>query len=158
MRAIWITAVLAFPVATAAASIADEPVDESIYDIDESCVSLRDVRQTEILDARHILFRMRGGRTFINVTSYACDGMDRRSLIALEAGMGDRLCRLDKVAVVNGSNMGVTGRCELTRFEPLNETQVEAVQEAIAARARARKVPRVGRVTTPTAPPAAGGG
>jgi hypothetical protein len=143
MRARWVVWVLLAAEAAGAGSIADEPVDEAGYDQRRNCVARRDLRRIEILDSRHLVFRLRDGSKLMNATLNACDGMRPDAVLRIRSWDGQQFCRLDDVSVIDAF---MPGHCELSWFEPVTDAQLEVVREAIAARARDRLVRRPGVV------------
>ena len=111
---------------------ADPPVyelDEEDFAIDregERCISTRNIRDTDILDERTILFRMRGGDYFVNYLRNDCPGLVREERFSYRSS-GGRLCQVDMIRVLEqfGGFIQEGMSCGLGVFYPISEEEAE---------------------------------
>ena len=111
---------------------ADAPVyvlDEEDFAIDregERCVNVRNIRDTDILDERTILFRMRGGDYFVNYLRHDCPGLAREERFSYRIS-GGRLCQVDMIRVIEqfGGFIQEGMSCGLGVFYPITEEEAE---------------------------------
>ena len=111
---------------------ADPPVyelDEEDFAIDregERCINTRNIRSTDILDERTILFRMRGGDYFVNYLRNDCPGLVREERFSYRSS-GGRLCQVDMIRVLEqfGGFIQEGMSCGLGAFYPISEEEAE---------------------------------
>ena len=111
---------------------ADAPVyelDEEDFAIDregERCINTRNIRNTDILDARTILFRMRGGDYFVNYLRHDCRALVREERFSYRT-TGGRLCQVDTIRVIEqfGGFIQEGMSCGLGAFYPITEEEAE---------------------------------
>ena len=111
---------------------ADPPVyelDEEDFAIDregERCITTRNIRDTDILDARTILFRMRGGDYFVNYLRHDCPGLAREERFSYRT-TGGRLCQVDTIRVLEqfGGFIQEGMSCGLGVFYPISEEEAD---------------------------------
>lgn len=103
------------------------PLDESEA---ERCINLSQVASTRVLDSSTIQFRMRGGKTYINVLPNRCPGL-RKGAPFMYRTSQSVLCNLDLISVLDNSGMGMRpmGACGLGLFYPTLETGAPVVLE-----------------------------
>ena len=111
---------------------ADPPVyelDEEDFAIDregERCINTRNIRSTDILDERTILFRMRGGDYFVNYLRNDCPSLVREERFSYRSS-GGRLCQVDMIRVLEqfGGFIQEGMSCGLGAFYPISEEEAE---------------------------------
>ena len=133
--------IYAFALCCLAASVAlaqDSPDDPEspVYDLDEEdfaidregerCISTRNIRNTDILDERTILFRMRGGDYFVNYLRNDCPGLVREERFSYRSS-GGRLCQVDMIRVLEqfGGFIQEGMSCGLGVFYPITGEEAE---------------------------------
>ena len=79
----------------------------------KSCLRLHEISSTRILDSRHILFKARGGDTYLNKLPHRCGGLRRNDGFAYKVS-GSRLCSVDTIEVLDFG-----GICSLGSFQKL---------------------------------------
>ena len=104
-------------------------LDEEDFAIDregERCISTRNIRDTDILDERTILFRMRGGDYFVNYLRNDCPGLVREERFSYRSS-GGRLCQVDMIRVLEqfGGFIQEGMSCGLGVFYPISEEEAE---------------------------------
>ena len=130
VRAMFLWIGVSFCVASIhAASIAEQPVNENDYIDAGNCIVLSDVKETIIIDSRHIVFELRRGKFVLNQLRQACVNLHQDSLLLFEH-QGMSLCNLDRLDVRDRSVAGVNGSCSLGRFEEISKAQMVALKEA----------------------------
>ena len=115
---------------------ADAAADPPVYDLDEEdfaidreperCVNTRNIRDTDILDERTILFRMRGGDYYVNYLRNDCPGLVREERFSYRSS-GGRLCQVDMIRVLEqfGGFIQEGMSCGLGAFYPISEEEAE---------------------------------
>lgn len=83
-----------------------------------SCVSSRDIEDTDAITDRVVLFHMRGGRTYRNDLPYACPRLSRPSTAFSRRSTTDRLCDIDTIEVFDPASGISYGTCQLGKFAP----------------------------------------
>ena len=133
---------------------ADPPVynlDEEDFAIDregERCINTRNIRATDVLSERTILFRMRGGDYFVNYLRNDCPGLVREERFSYRT-TGGRLCQVDMIRVLEqfGGFIQEGMSCGLGAFFPITEEEAEFLALEPGERRRGPAV----RVTNPGA-------
>ena len=84
----------------------------------ESCIPLRQIRETHVHDDRTIDFELTGGRTYRNTLPVRCPGLGFEESFSYETGLG-QLCSSDIIAVLR-QPIDIPGpRCGLGEFVPI---------------------------------------
>ncbi len=83
----------------------------------ERCLGVTRIDTTKILDRRHILFRMRGGRLYLNTLPHECPGLRWDRAISYSLSGPAQLCDLDIIRVIDTGLHQEVGSCGLGRFE-----------------------------------------
>jgi hypothetical protein len=82
----------------------------------QSCVTVRDIEDTDALTDRIVLFHMKNGRTYRNDLPNSCPQLTRDgSAFAFTTPIG-RLCAIDVVQVAEPSTGFRYGGCQLGKF------------------------------------------
>ena len=146
---------------TANAALAqDSPddADDSVYELDEEdfaiireperCIATRNIRSTDILDERTILFRMRGGEYFVNYLPRDCRSLVREERFSYRSS-GGRLCHVDTIRVLEqfGGFIQEGMSCGLGSFYPITGEEAEF----LALEPEERRGRPVIRITNPNA-------
>lgn len=97
------------------------------------CISARAIRDTEAIDNRNIVFRLRNGDYFLNTLISRCENLERTNRISFTTSSG-RLCSADLIGVIQpfaNANRPI-GSCGLRRFFPITEEEAAlmGVEEA----------------------------
>ena len=126
-------------------------LDAEDFEIDregERCINTRNIRGTDVLDERTILFRMRGGDYFVNYLRNDCPGLVREERFSYRTS-GGRLCQVDMIRVLEqfGGFIQEGMSCGLGAFYPISEDEADLL--ALEPEAR-RGGPSI-RVTNPDA-------
>ena len=118
------------------ADILSQPLPAEAYGQTERCLSTYAYDQVDILDDRHVVFRGRGNKLWLNTLRNRCIGLKRNDL--LQFWMRDtRVCELDTFEAVDSLMWGIrSGTCTLGSFAPITPEQVEAIEMAVEESAR----------------------
>jgi len=112
----------------------DDPDDEElVYDENTAeCVTLRNVRRTEVLDDRNVLFYMRGKTVYHNILPRSCGGLAREDRFSYQTNIG-RLCRLDHIRVLYNDPLGLRegNRCSLGVFHKIDSETAKGMKESM---------------------------
>ncbi len=109
---------------------ADEVVNEDFW-IDregERCINTRNIRDTDIIDERTILFELRGGDFYVNYLRNACRSLLREERFSYRT-TGGRLCNVDSIRVLEqfGGSIQEGMSCGLGMFFPITEEEAEFI-------------------------------
>jgi|TARA_R100000501_G_scaffold5804_1_gene12863 hypothetical protein len=85
-----------------------------------NCVNLRDIDRTEPLDARNILFVMRGSRVYRNELPTSCPPSARDDAFSYRTPTG-QICSGEILTFFEPANNFPTGSCALGQFTPIEE-------------------------------------
>jgi len=83
-----------------------------------SCLSSRDILDSDAVTDRVVLFHVRGGRTYRSDLPQACPRLARPGTAFAHRSTVDRLCSIDLVQVFDPSTGFSYGSCQLGRFTP----------------------------------------
>jgi hypothetical protein len=82
-----------------------------------SCINLRDIRSSEIIDRTAILYRTGGGRLYVNTPQIGRTSLDDDDILVTKS-WGSQLCRLDSVRLFDRGARFTTGFVGLGDFVP----------------------------------------
>lgn len=82
----------------------------------ERCLRLADISLTDVWDDRHILFKMKGKKAYLNTLPNACPRLGSERRFMHEVWMNE-VCDVDMITVLEspGHNRGAS--CRLGKFE-----------------------------------------
>jgi hypothetical protein len=129
MTYLRIAAFAAAGLAAAAPAVADDSSTPAGYmrtGKSESCVSIRQLDSTKILNKHQILFRMKNGETWLNEPR-GCPGLSKNSALSYEVH-GGTICNTTIVTLLEpaGALPSVRGSCGLSKFEKLEKKTAAA--------------------------------
>lgn len=81
-----------------------------------SCLSSRDIEDTDGITDRVVLFHLRNGETYRNDLPYACPPLTRESTAFVSHTTVTRLCALDTIQLFEPASGFVYGGCALGKF------------------------------------------
>lgn len=84
----------------------------------ENCIRHSSIRRTKVLDDKHIIFEMRGKKTFLNTLDHKCHSLGFLRKVGYSVH-GNRLCSYDSISVLD--DLGPRGACGLGKFELLEK-------------------------------------
>ena len=95
----------------------------------ERCISLSRIRDTDVLNERNILFRLRGNQIYRNVLPRRCPGLRRNQAFSYRANL-NRLCDNDFIMLIEPGMNQMTGpSCALGKFYLMTEAEADALRE-----------------------------
>ena len=115
----------------------EDPEEKNIDRESRACISVRQIRNTDVIDDQNILFFMRGGTVYLNMLPRRCTMLRREKRFMYETRTGG-LCRREHIRILTqdivgggsfGSGIGnLMGgvMCSLGAFYELSEEDVEA--------------------------------
>ena len=115
-------------------TILTQPLSEDEYVQGERCLSTHQYDSIEILDNRHVVFKGRGDRLWVNTLRAPCVGLRRRDVPMFEL-RGMQLCNLDDFVAINTSRFfgtATSATCVLGDFAPITKEQVALIKDAVA--------------------------
>ena len=92
----------------------------------ETCLSTHRIDSTKILNKEQILFRMKGGDTYLNEPD-SCPGLSKFSALSYEVH-ASQICNTTIVTLIEpaGTGASVRGSCGLSKFEKLERKTAAA--------------------------------
>ena len=118
-------------------AILNEAPEQSEYGEMERCIQVRQIRSSEALDDRHVVFELPSKRYYLVQFKHQCHRMRRNATIAYEP-RGSQLCRLDSIHAVDGMRPGSLGPpCSIPGFYEVTGEQVSLLREALKAERQA---------------------
>jgi hypothetical protein len=108
--------------ATAGMSAKKEPAPVRAIGEPVNCVSLRNIRSTNVVDANTIDFKMNGGKTYRNSLPYSCPGLKFEDRFSYRTST-NQLCNVDIVRVLHdyGGRLTEGAGCGLGKFQPVEK-------------------------------------
>jgi len=88
--------------------VAGKPVD---------CISLRDIRSSQIIDDTAIVYDTGGGRLFVNRPRIGAESLDSDDILVTKT-YGSELCSLDTVHLIDRGSQIQSGFVGLGEFVP----------------------------------------
>lgn len=130
------------------AEILSQPLDPAEYGETRRCLSESDYRSFRALDDRHILFRGRGNRLWINTLRAPCPDLRYGDVLIVRQFSTRRMCDMDRFEVAEwfawpwyrrwpwrwGMDWGVGMSCSLGKFQPVTAAQVDEIEAVIRSR------------------------
>lgn len=107
---------------------------DTVEDSTRSCITLRSLRRTQVIDDSNIVFRLRGRTTYHNILPRACTGLAREDRFSYDSGFG-RLCEGDMIRVLYSGAFGSAGMregagCRLGMFQKISQEDAKALKDA----------------------------
>ena len=108
--------------ATAGMSAKKEPVPVRAVGEPVRCVSLSQIRSTNVVDNSTIDFKMAGGKTYRNSLPYSCPGLKFEDRFSYRTSLS-QLCNVDIVRVLHdyGGRLQEGAGCGLGKFQPVEK-------------------------------------
>ncbi|MGI9204270.1 MAG: hypothetical protein ACR2Q3_09680 [Woeseiaceae bacterium] len=121
-----LVASMAMPALSALAQDEEPERDDSTT----SCISVRGIRSTDIIDDRNILFYMRGDVVYHNILSRRCPGLAREDRFSYRS-TSSRLCDIDSINVLYRDARGMRpgAACGLGKFFKITREDAKALKE-----------------------------
>ena len=112
-----------------------------------SCVELRRIRATKVLDPQHMLFYMRSATIYLNQFENPCELLTDKRITSFNTVLNGRLCRRDRLEVLHdllipeyrgGGRTGfqILSWCHVGPFERVTSQQVEFLRTRVADSSR----------------------
>ena len=90
------------------------------------------------LGQRHLLFKGRQGRLWVNMLRGRCFGLNDNSTFIVRPNVSGRLCDMDRFSVIDRSasiaTAGTAPNCVLGEFRPVTEAQVKEIENRLEMR------------------------
>jgi len=113
-------------------------LDLAEYGEPKTCLLDSEYRSYHALGKRHVLFRGRQGKLWVNVLRGRCPNLDDDSVFVLKPSMGGRLCDTDRFNVADRfdslSSANTAPTCVLGEFKPVAEAQVKEIETRLEMR------------------------
>lgn len=114
-------------------ALLNETTGDDGYGSLERCINVRSIRDTDVLDERHIVFELPSQKYYLVRFENDCHRLRRDVGIAYEP-RGSQLCRLDFVRAIDNLSMGDIGPpCSIPGFYEVSVEQVALLKEALKA-------------------------
>ena len=114
------------------ALLARDPEREDYVD-DERCISTGNIRDVEVLDDRHVTFRVRRNEYYLVQFEHRCPGLRRNRPVMYESN-SSRLCVHDGIRALyergfGGYDPGM--RCSIPGFQSVTREQVDGLKAVL---------------------------
>jgi len=106
---------------------------ETEYDYEGvHCLNLNLIRSSEILDNRHLAFRMKNGDYYLSTLTHACPGLTRNTAFMYRTSLS-QLCDLDIITVLDNVGFGLRpgASCGLGLFVPIEKEELDDLKAKI---------------------------
>ena len=115
---------------------------ETAYSDSVRCIATARIRGTEVLDERHILFRMSRNQYQLVQFKNRCPTLRHDSTLVYEV-TGTKLCEFDRVRAVNGIGLSAMPgpNCLIPGFQTMTVEQVVLLKETLKEQRRNRGGP-----------------
>lgn len=132
----------------------DEAVDLSVEEIlrrdpeqkDYSkaprCLQTRRIRSVDVIDDRHVAFRISRKEYYLVQFDHRCPGLRRGKPIIYEPGGSGRLCVLDGIRATYDNGLGGLQpgmRCSINGFQSVSKEQLVLLKDALKVERRKKK-------------------
>jgi hypothetical protein len=113
-------------------TILTQPLGEEEYGGGERCLSTHLYDSVQVLDTRHVLFKGRGERLWVNTLRNTCVGLRKRDILQFDV-RGSQICNLDTFTAVSNSFgwQRTSATCSLGDFSPVTAEQVAMIEAAL---------------------------
>lgn len=113
-------------------------LDPLEYGETRTCLSESEFRSYHALGNRHLLFRGRQGKLWVNVLRGRCAALSDDSVFIMRPALGGRLCENDRFDVAERfdslSSAAMAPTCILGEFKPVAEAQVKEIEDRLEMR------------------------
>jgi len=108
------------------------PADEEEYGDSPQCLSINRIRDSEVLDGQHVVFRVGRDTYYLVQFKRRCPLLDRNDTIMYTVRTS-RLCVLDSIRSVQGAAYGAPPGppCAIPSFRQISKEQLDALREAL---------------------------
>ena len=116
--------------------------ERSDYGEAPRCLSTNRIRSVDVIDEKHIAFRMSRSEYYLVQFDHACPGLRRGRPIIYEPGNNNRLCVLDGVRGTydfGGGGLRPGMRCSINGFESVSKEQLVLLKDALKVQKRKKK-------------------
>ncbi len=118
-------------------AILNEAPDQEDYGEMERCIPVRSIRNSEVLDDRHVVFELPSKTYYLVQFRHTCHQLRRGTTIAYEP-RGSQLCRLDDIHAINSFSIGSVGPpCSIPGFYEVTAEQVALLRDTLKAEKQA---------------------
>ena len=113
--------------------------EKSDYIDERRCIQSARIREIEVLDDRHLVFRMSRDQYYLVQFDRRCPTMNRYSTIAYES-TGTRVCALDSIHPLNGVGRGGSFMisCQIPGFQGIDPDQLSLLRDTLSGRGSQR--------------------
>jgi hypothetical protein len=116
--------------------------ERSDYGEAPRCLSTSKIRSVDVIDGKHISFRMSRSEYYLVQFEHACPGLRRGRPIIYEPGSNSRLCVLDGIRGTydfGGGGLRPGMRCSINGFESVTKEQLVLLKDALKVQKRKKK-------------------
>jgi len=128
--------------------ILSAPLDPAEFGETKRCLADREYRSFNALDERHILFKGRGDKMWINTLRSRCPDLRHGDVLIVRKYSGSRMCSMDSFQVSDwfgwpwyrrwpwswGGSWGTGMSCSLGEFQPVTQAQVDEIKALLRSR------------------------
>ncbi|MDD9963402.1 MAG: hypothetical protein F4X31_06460 [Gammaproteobacteria bacterium] len=123
-------------------AILSEPSGQSDYAEEERCLPIHRIREVDVLDDRHVVFRMSRKTYYLVQLPHRCPGLRRNDPVAYETVNGMSVCSLDAIRGTfrfgpGDSRLGPP--CSIPGFQEVTVEQLATLREFLRQGKQKRK-------------------
>jgi hypothetical protein len=120
---------------TAVDDVLSYKLDPAEYGESKRCLSDMEFKSYRALDDRHLLFKGRSGRLWVNKLRGRCPHLEPSSVLIVRKFGGSRFCSMDTFEATEWFGYSrVPGiRCVLGEFQPVTQAQIDEIEKIMDA-------------------------
>ena len=106
------------------------------------CLQTQRIRSVDVIDDKHIAFRVSRKQYYLVQFKHRCPGLRRGKPIITEPGAGSRLCVLDGIRATYENGLGGLQpgmRCAINGFQSVTKEQLVLLKDALKVERRKKK-------------------
>jgi len=106
------------------------------------CLRTGRIRQIEVIDAKHVVFKLSHKEYYLVRFKHRCPGLQRNKPVIYEPTSGSRLCNMDGIRSTYNDGLGGIRpgvRCSIPQFESVTKEQIVLLKDALIAAKRKTK-------------------
>lgn len=158
---VWLLCVWCFVPVWAASEAADEsaaqePAPQSVEEILTrepsaedytqmvDCIPNHRIRSIEVLDDKHVAFRMSGDEYYLVQFKHRCPGLRRNKPVITEPRSNSRYCAMDGLRATHEGALGDLSPgmyCSIPGFQPVTKEQIVLLKDTLRVERRKKRSP-----------------
>ena len=108
--------------------------EKSDYVDERRCIRARLIKKIEVLDDKHVVFRLGRDEYYLVAFERGCATLNRNSTIGYDSD-GSRVCALDSIHPLNGiappGGVSASISCQIPGFQAISEEQLALLRDTL---------------------------